>query len=74
MTKQLSTIGEIIPPQVPKQYFHVYQIYTIRIQGGRELRNKLIKYLSENGIASKVYYDPAIHLTKLVLKPHSFVG
>jgi perosamine synthetase len=60
MTKKLSKIKEIILPIPPHDYFHVYQMYAIKINGN--LRDGLMKHLSENGIMTKVYFPP-IHLT-----------
>ena len=60
MTKKLSKIEEITLPIPPPNYFHVYQMYAIRIN--ENLRNDLMKYLSEKGIMTKVYFPP-IHLT-----------
>ena len=62
MTKKLSKIKEITLPIPPHDYFHVYQMYTIRINDTKQTRDKLIQYLAEKGIMSKVYFDP-IHLT-----------
>ena len=62
MTKKLSRIKEITLPTAPPDYFHVYQMYTIRINDTNQIRDKLIQYLAEKGIMSKVYFDP-IHLT-----------
>ncbi|HEC92054.1 MAG TPA: DegT/DnrJ/EryC1/StrS family aminotransferase, partial [Candidatus Atribacteria bacterium] len=60
--KKLSKIREITLPIPPYNYFHVYQMYTIRINDTKQTRDKLIQYLAEKGIMSKVYFDP-IHLT-----------
>ena len=60
MTKKLSKIKEITLPIPPPDYFHVYQMYAIRIN--ENLRNDLMKYLSEKGIMTKVYFPP-VHLT-----------
>ena len=60
MTKKLSKIKEITLPNPPPDYFHVYQMYAIRIN--ENLREDLMKYLSEKGIMTKVYFPP-IHLT-----------
>lgn len=60
MTKKLSKIKEITLPTAPPDYFHVYQMYAIRIDNN--LRNDLMKYLSESGIMTKVYFPP-INLT-----------
>ena len=60
MTEKLSTIKEITLPISPHDYFHVYQMYAIRIN--ENLRNDLMKYLAEKGIMTKVYFPP-VHLT-----------
>lgn len=43
----------------PKDDFCVYQMYTIRVAGGSEMRDALSKRLEERGITSKVYFEPA---------------
>ena len=50
---------EIITPNPPKDYYHVYQMYTIRVNN---YRDDLMKYLAEEGIMTKVYFSP-VHLT-----------
>lgn len=60
LTKKLSGIGEIIPPSPPKGYFHVYQMYTVRVRQGK--RDGLSKYLTKQGIATKLFFYP-VHLT-----------
>ena len=60
LTSKLTQNGkEIIPPNPPKDYFHVYQLYTIKVSRNRD---KLIRHLSSRGIMSKIYFHPA-HLT-----------
>jgi perosamine synthetase len=70
LTKALSGIRSIEPPKSPKDYYHIYQMYTIRVKEGRDTRDKLASHLAERGISSKVYFYP-VHLThfyKTVLK------
>lgn len=62
MTKKLSRIKEITLPTAPPDYFHVYQMYTIRIDGIRQIRDRLIQYLGGKGISTKVYFEP-VHLS-----------
>ena len=62
MTKKLSKIKEITLPTAPPDYFHVYQMYTIRIDGIRQIRDRLIQYLGGKGISTKVYFEP-VHLS-----------
>jgi dTDP-4-amino-4,6-dideoxygalactose transaminase len=57
----------VIPVEKPDSY-HVYNYYTIRINGGIEKRNKLIKNLTDNEIATAVYYPVSLHLQD-VYKP-----
>jgi len=63
MSNILSKIKNILPPKPPyDHYFHVYQMYTVRVKGGQRIRNDLAKYLAEKGITTKVYFYP-VHLT-----------
>jgi len=61
MIKKLSNIQEIVLPSPLPEYFNVYQIFTIRVK--YNLRDQLSKYLSEEGIMTKVYFSP-VHLTR----------
>jgi len=62
LTKKLSKVREVTPPIVPDNYFHVYQMYTIRVNGGKKVRDNLAEYLAERGIMTKVFFYP-VHLT-----------
>ena len=58
LSRQLSGLNEIIVPDITeKDCFSVYQLYTIRILEGKEMRDKLMKYLTERGINTKIYFD-----------------
>lgn len=50
----LEETDEITIPKVPKGYNHVYQLFSVLANK----RDELIDYLSENGISSKIYFDP----------------
>lgn len=63
MAKELSKMDGIITPNPPTNYFHVYQMYTIRMKEGKDVRDNLMKYLAKKGIATKVYFYP-VHLTE----------
>ncbi len=65
MTKSLAKIDEIFIPKPPKDFFHVYQMYTIRVKNGK--RDALKEYLEKKGIMTKVYFDP-IHKTRFYRK------
>ena len=61
-TSKLSDIDEITLPSSPKDFFHVYQKYTI--QTDEKNREKLKDHLSKKGIFSKAYFGLPVHLTK----------
>lgn len=65
LTKKLTAINEVIPPSSPKGYFHVYQMYTVRVKDGR--RDALSEYLAKKGIMTKVFFYP-VHLTHFYKK------
>ena len=58
LSARLSRIGEIEVRVPPAGFFHVYQMYTIRVKDGQEKRDTLLAYLTEKGIMSKVYFLP----------------
>ena len=43
---------------------HVFHQYTLKIKGGKELRNNLRKKMAEKGIPTMVYYPIPLHLQK----------
>jgi len=59
---KLGRLNHIKCPITPPNYFHIYQMYYFLVHSGREARDKLQKYLKENGISSKVYFEP-VHKT-----------
>jgi len=63
LTSKLSEIDEIDTPNAPHGYFHIYQMYTIRVKAGKDVRDALKSHLAKKGIMSKVYFDP-VHLTQ----------
>ena len=63
MSQRLSTIVVITPPKVPEDYFHVYQMYAIRVKGDKDSRDGLMAYLVSKGIMTKVNFHP-VHLTQ----------
>ena len=62
LTNKLSKISVLSPPTPPKGYCHIYQMYTVRVGGGKMIRDELKGFLAERGIVSKVYFDP-VHLS-----------
>jgi len=71
LTRKLSKINNIVPPRPPKGYFHVYQLYTIRVKNS--LRDSLMKHLTKRGILSKIYFSP-VHLTSFYREKMGFKG
>ena len=70
LTAALGRVKGVIPPRPPEGYYHIYQMYTLRMKDGREARDRLAKYLGENGISAKVYFYPvhSTHFYRNVLK------
>lgn len=66
LTKHLSQIQGITTPNIPKNYSHVFQMYSIRLKNSR-IRNLLQKFLFKKGIMTKIYFEP-IHKTKFFRK------
>jgi dTDP-4-amino-4,6-dideoxygalactose transaminase len=52
----------IITPNTPDGYKHVFHQYTLRLTGGRELRDALKASLDQAGIPSMIYYPVPLHL------------
>jgi len=61
LSTRLSQIAEIELPHPPHNFFHVYQLYTIRVKSGQKRRDALLTYLAEKGIMTKVYFPPVHH-------------
>jgi perosamine synthetase len=61
LTGKISHIKGIVTPEAPEDYFHVYQMYTIRVVAGVNVRNALKTYLNSKGIAARVYFPP-VHM------------
>lgn len=60
MSQKLASIGGVAAPSPPDGFYHVYQMYTIRV--GNNLRDRLLKHLESRGIMTKVYFPP-VHQT-----------
>ena len=73
LTKKLSKIEGIIMPKAPADYFHVYQMYSIRVTLGVKQRDKLMDYLAKEGVMTKVYFHP-VHLTKFYRERFGYTG
>lgn len=62
LCEKLSSIPQIEVPVSPEGFFHVYQMYTIRVKGGQVKRDALSACLAHAGIMTKVYFPP-VHFT-----------
>ena len=61
LNKELKKIREISIPEAPtKDHYPVYQMYTIRILQGEDIKKELMKFLKERGITTRIYFD-AVH-------------
>jgi perosamine synthetase len=70
LTTGLEKAKGITSPRPPEDYYHIYQMYTVRVKEGREARDKLANHLGNKGVSTKVYFYP-VHSTyfyKNVLK------
>ena len=73
MSESLSDMSKIEPPNPPRGFFHVYQMYTIRVKDGEKARDGLKDYLAEKGVMTKVYFFP-VHLTSFYRRKFGFKG
>ncbi len=62
LNEELEQVKGITIPTPPENYYHVYQMYSIRVNPKR--RDEMIRYLAKKGIMTKVYFSP-VHLTHL---------
>jgi perosamine synthetase len=59
LNESFREIDKIIIPEHPtRNYYSVYQMYTIRVLEGKRMRDSLMNFLSEKGINSRIYFDP----------------
>jgi perosamine synthetase len=73
MSKRFSNVSRVELPNPPKGYFHVYQMYTIKVKDGQEARDGLKNYLAEKGVMTKVYFFP-VHLKGFYKDRYGFRG
>jgi len=64
--KHFSKLGDIKLPPDSKDFYNVYQMYTIQLRDNKT-RNKLQKNLEKAGVMSKIYFDP-VHLSAFFRK------
>ena len=73
MSEKLTRIAKVEPPNAEEGFFHVYQMYTVRIKNGEKARDNLKNCLAEKGVMTKVYFSP-VHLTYLYREKFGFQG
>jgi dTDP-4-amino-4,6-dideoxygalactose transaminase len=61
----LSGLPGIRTPKGREGCEHVYSVYTIRVEGGSERRDRVRQHLAGRGISSVVYYPVPLHLQPL---------
>ena len=62
--KELAGLDKIELPYVPKEFQHVYHLYTIKT----DERDSLKKYLKEKGIGSKIMYEERLNILEYIQK------
>ncbi|MFC6718345.1 DegT/DnrJ/EryC1/StrS family aminotransferase [Natrialbaceae archaeon GCM10025810] len=63
LSSELAPVSGVEPHAAAGRGRHVYQLYTVTL--GRDVdRDRVIDALERRGIASKVYWDPPVHLTR----------
>jgi perosamine synthetase len=65
LSSKLKEFEEVIVP-MESGYKHVFQLYSIRLKN-KKVRNALMEFLSQNGIMSKIYFEP-VHKTPFYTK------
>ncbi len=60
----LNNVEEILLPIEATYAHHVYHQYTIRIKGGRVLRDAVKAYMDKQEIPAMIYYPVPLHLQK----------
>lgn len=71
LSGHLSKIDRVEPPNPPDGYYHVYQMYTVRVKDGK--RDDLKNYLTEKGVMTKLYFSP-VHFTRFYREKYGFRG
>jgi len=64
LNRKLKNMDEIKVPLPPNKKFNpVYQMYTIRILNGRKTRDNLMEFLKDEGVTTRIYFDPVHEYT-----------
>ncbi len=70
-SKKLAGLPGFSLPAIPKGNSHVFQMYTIYIEGGGAVRDALKSYLNKRGIGAKVYFYP-VHLASFYREKYGY--
>lgn len=73
LTSRLQAVSHLEIPESPAECFHVYQMYTVKVKGGRKSRDSLKDFLKSQGITTKVYFEP-VHLTQFYRERFGYRG
>ncbi len=64
-SQSLGQIDGIGLPYVTPDSYHIFNYYTIRLEDRKIGRDKLLKYLGAQGIATAIYYPLSLHLQEV---------
>jgi dTDP-4-amino-4,6-dideoxygalactose transaminase len=64
-SRSLGQIDGVQPPGATPDSHHVFNYYTIRLDNRKIGRDKLLKYLGTQGIATTIYYPLSLHLQQV---------
>jgi len=70
-TKKLEGVEGIITPYIDPKADPTWFVYSLRTDEGVD-RNKIVAYLNEQGIGSKAYFYPPIHLQPIYKQMYGF--
>ncbi len=73
MSGKLLKVDAIEVPYAEEGFFHVYQMYTVKVRSGEKARDNLKNRLADNGVMTKVYFSP-VHLTSFYREQFGFQG
>jgi perosamine synthetase len=70
--EKLKGIEKIILPSIKEHAISSWFVFPVRIKGNRNDRDKIIEALQKQGIQSKAYFYPCIHLQPFYKKEFSY--
>ena len=72
-TKKLESVKGVITPYIDPKADPTWFVYSLRTQDNVD-RNKMVDYLNENGVSSKAYFYPPIHMQPIYKEMYGFKG